>query len=77
VGGEHANALVVAVQARAVKGAATDAALRALAGALGVRRQDVRLVSGASGRTKVVEVSAGRDLDAEVMRLRSAGRIEA
>ena len=77
MGGEHAKALVIAVQARAVKGAATEAALRALAGALGVRRQDVRLVSGASGRTKVVEVSAGVDIDAEMMRLRSAGRIEA
>ena len=77
MGGEHAKALVVAVQARAVKGAATEAALRALAGALGVRRQDVRLVSGASGRTKVVEVSAGVDIDAEVLRLRWAGRIEA
>ena len=77
MGGEHAKALVVAVQARAVKGVATEAALRALAGALGVRRQDVRLISGASGRTKVVEVSAGVDIDAEVVRLRSAGRIEA
>lgn len=77
MGGEHAKALVIAVQARAVKGAATEAALRALARALGVRRQDVRLISGASGRTKVVEVSAGVDIDAEVVRLRSAGRIEA
>jgi uncharacterized protein len=77
VGGEHAGALVVAVQAPAVQGAATEEALRALAAALGVRRRDVRLVSGGTGRTKVVEVSGPDGVDAQVMRLRTAGRIEA
>ena len=56
VGGEHAGALVVAVGARAVDGAATEAALAALADALGVRRRHVRLVTGATSRDKVVEV---------------------
>lgn len=56
VGGRYADALVVRVQERAVGGRATDAALEALAGALGVRAADVRLVTGHTSRTKVVEV---------------------
>jgi uncharacterized protein len=70
VGGEHAGALVVAVGARAVDGAATEAALAALADALGVRRRHVRLVTGATSRDKVVEVDDedGR-LEAAVARL--------
>ena len=63
VGGTHADSLVVAVGARAVDGAATRAALDALAEALGVRPRQVRLVSGATSRDKVVEVDAD---DAEV-----------
>ena len=59
VGGEHAGALVVRVSARAVDGKATAAALAAVAEAFGVRRSDVRLVSGASSRTKVVDIDAG------------------
>jgi uncharacterized protein YggU (UPF0235/DUF167 family) len=59
VGGEHDGALVVAVTARAVDGRATEAALHALADSLTVRRRDLRLVSGATSRTKVVELSAG------------------
>jgi hypothetical protein len=57
VGGRHGEALVVAVTARAVDGKATEAALQAVAEALGVRRRDVRLVTGATSRTKVVEIS--------------------
>jgi uncharacterized protein YggU (UPF0235/DUF167 family) len=56
VGGAYGEALVVKVAARAVEGRATEAALRAVARALGVRRRDVRLVSGATSRDKVVEV---------------------
>ena len=59
VGGDHAGALVVRVRARAVDGKATEAALAAVAGAFGVRRGAVRLVSGASSRTKIVDVDAG------------------
>jgi uncharacterized protein YggU (UPF0235/DUF167 family) len=57
VGGTHGARLVVAVNARAVDGAATEAALAAVADALGVRRRDVRLVTGATSRDKVVEIS--------------------
>ena len=56
VGGDHDGALVVRVRARAVDGKATEEALAAVAGSFGVRRSAVRLVSGASSRTKIVEV---------------------
>ncbi|ACY98457.1 protein of unknown function DUF167 [Thermomonospora curvata DSM 43183] len=56
VGGAHGEALVVKVAARAVEGKATEAALRAVADALGVRRRDVRLISGATSREKLIEV---------------------
>ncbi|HTT51785.1 MAG TPA: DUF167 domain-containing protein [Streptosporangiaceae bacterium] len=57
VGGEHAGALVVRVTAPAVDGRATEAALAAVAGALGVRRRAVTLISGAASRIKVIEVT--------------------
>lgn len=56
VGGAYGSRLLVAVTARAVDGAATEAALRALAKALGLRRRDMRLVTGATSRDKVVDV---------------------
>ena len=52
----QAPALVVRVPARPVAGQATEAALRAVASALQVRPRQVRLVSGATSREKVVEV---------------------
>ena len=58
VGGVHGEALVVRVQERAVDGKATEAALRALAAALGVSRREIRLVSGPTSREKVVAVDA-------------------
>jgi uncharacterized protein YggU (UPF0235/DUF167 family) len=56
VGGRYAEALVVAVTARAVDGRATEACLRAVAEALDLHRRAVRLYSGATSRTKVLEV---------------------
>jgi hypothetical protein len=56
VGGEHDGALVVRVSARAVDGKATEAALTAVADSFGVRRSAARLVSGASSRTKIVDI---------------------
>ena len=47
------------VHARAVDGAATEAVLRAVAEALGVRPYEVTLVSGATSRTKVLDVPDG------------------
>jgi uncharacterized protein YggU (UPF0235/DUF167 family) len=61
VGGDHDGALVVRVNERAVGGQATEAALAAVAVAFGVRRRDVTLISGATARTKVVDVG-GADL---------------
>lgn len=56
VGGSYDGALVVRVRERAVDGKATAAALRALADALGVPAREVALVSGATSRTKVVDL---------------------
>jgi uncharacterized protein YggU (UPF0235/DUF167 family) len=61
VGGRHDGplgpAVVVAVNAPAVDGRATEAARRALAEALGVRRAAVGLRSGAASRDKLYSVS--------------------
>ena len=59
VGGTHGGALIVRVAARAVDGQATEAALVALALAFGVRRRAVSLVTGATSRTKVVDIAGG------------------
>lgn len=70
VGGSYGYAgdaaLVVAVTARAVDGAATAAVLSAVAAAFGVRPRAVTLHKGATSRTKVLEVAvhdeaAGRE----------------
>jgi uncharacterized protein YggU (UPF0235/DUF167 family) len=71
--GPRGSALVVAVTARAVDGRATQAAVRAVAAALGVRPAAVRLVSGATSRDKVVEVDpAPVDLGDRVAALRDS-----
>jgi uncharacterized protein (TIGR00251 family) len=70
VGGAHDGALVVRVRPPSVDGRATEAALGALAEALGRRRADLRLVSGTTSRRKVVEVVGGADLAAAVAGLR-------
>jgi uncharacterized protein len=58
VGGRYGEGetLVVAVTARAVDGRATAACLSAVADAFDVPPRRVRLVSGATSRTKVLEV---------------------
>ena len=53
--------LVVAVSARAVDGAATDAVLAALAEAVGVRPWQVVLVRGRTSRDKTVDIVDGPD----------------
>ena len=59
VGGSHDGALVVRVAAPPVEGRATEAALVAVADALGLRRREIVLVSGATSRSKVIEVPDG------------------
>ena len=57
VGGEYgAGELVVAVSERAVDGQATRAALLAVAAAFELRPRAVSLVSGATSRTKVLDL---------------------
>jgi uncharacterized protein len=55
--GVYGDALRVRLTAPPVDGAANEALIRFLAERLGVSRAAVRLVSGASSRAKVVEVS--------------------
>ena len=59
IGGDQGGALIVRVSARAVDGQATEAALTAVARAFGVPRRAVTLITGASSRTKIIDVAAG------------------
>ncbi len=67
-GAGEQRALGVAVAARAVDGAATEAALAAVAEAFGVSRRDVAVVSGATARTKVVDVRVDPHVGEERLR---------
>lgn len=71
--GPFGPAVVVAVTAPAVAGRATEAVLVALAGALGLRRGDLSLRTGATGRDKLIAVSdPPADLQERVARLHAA-----
>ncbi len=66
VGGAYGeSAIVVRVNARPVGGRATEAALRAVAAAFGVRRGAVRLISGPTSHDKVVEIVGNEEELAE------------
>lgn len=54
--GVHGDALKIRLAAPPVDGAANDALMEFLARALAVPRRSIRLVSGATSRSKVVEV---------------------
>lgn len=56
VDGLHGDALRVRVHAAPVDGAANEAVIEVIAEALGVARRRVRIVSGETSRSKVVEV---------------------
>lgn len=56
VTGLHGAALKVRLAAPPVEGAANEALVAFLAGALGVRRREVRLVSGERSRRKLVRI---------------------
>jgi uncharacterized protein (TIGR00251 family) len=58
--------LVVAVNAPPVEGAANLAVIGAVAKAFGLRRADIRIVAGRSGRSKVLELNG----DSETLALR-------
>lgn len=70
--GPHGAALIVAVQAPAVDGRATEAARRAVAEALAVPASQVRLRTGAAARDKLFEIDdPPSDLDSRVTSLLS------
>ena len=55
--GPFGPALVVAVQAPAVEGRATEAAVRAVAQALGVKPRTVRVMAGELSRDKLLQIA--------------------
>ena len=59
--------MVVRVTSPPVDGAANEAVIETLAAALELPRRSVRIVAGATGRNKTVEIS---DLDAATVRAR-------
>jgi len=72
--GAHGPAIVVAVSEPAVDGRATRAALDALAKALGLGRDQVRLHTGARGRDKLFAiVNPPADVMERVRMLRDSG----
>jgi len=69
VGGRYGDGqLVVAVNAPPVEGAANKAVVEAVASAFGLRRSDVALVAGQTGRTKIIELAGDADLLAARLR---------
>lgn len=54
---QDSAALIVHVRARPVEGAATSAAERTVAEALGIRARQVRVVRGATSRDKLLEIT--------------------
>lgn len=55
--GPYGDAVVVSVTARAVDGAATRAALEAIAAALGCKPRQMRVAAGHTSRDKLIAVS--------------------
>jgi uncharacterized protein len=70
--GRHGDAWKVRVAAPPERGRANDEVVGVIARALSVDRRDVRLVAGASGRDKVVELT-GLTLDEAERRLAAVG----
>ena len=57
IGGMRDGRLIVRVTAPPVDDAANDAVVRLLADTFGVARASIRVVSGATGRNKTVEIA--------------------
>jgi uncharacterized protein (TIGR00251 family) len=72
IDGVAAGVLRVRVSAPPADGAANEALVRLLADALGIARGRVRLVRGATGRDKVVELEGP---DAAALRVRWPGLV--
>jgi uncharacterized protein (TIGR00251 family) len=70
--GEHGDAVKLKVASPALEGRANEAVLALVAERLGVGVREVRLVSGAKARDKVVEVEGW--LGAEVRRVLLGGK---
>ncbi len=68
VGGAYDGALVVRVVEPADGGRATDAALSAVAEALGLPRRSVALVRGATSRRKLIEITTGDEVPGPVQK---------
>ncbi len=64
--GKHGDAVKVRVQSAPIDGEANAALLRFVSDALGVPFRQVRLISGASSRRKVVEIVGVTVTDVEV-----------
>ena len=74
VGGRYGDGavLVVAVAAPAVDGRATQAVADAVAEAFGLRRRDVEVLAGATGRTKILRLHG----EGAALRTRLAGLLD-
>ncbi|HVV92642.1 MAG TPA: DUF167 family protein [Hyphomicrobiales bacterium] len=74
-GADGRPALRIRLKARAVEGAANAALTAFLAAALGLRRTDVAIRSGAAARTKLIELKGdSADLAARLARWMDADR---
>lgn len=73
VAGLHGDALKVRVHAPPVDGAANEAVVTVVAEALGVPRRAVRIVTGETGRSKVVEVAGVGAAAVRSLAIRSSG----
>ena len=71
VAGRHGDAIRIRLAAPPVDGAANEALIRFLAERLGVRRDAVTIVTGATGRTKTVEVRGRSAVEADALLLGS------
>ena len=71
--GRHGDGWKVRVTAAPERGRANDELIGLLADTLGLHRPDVRVVAGASGRDKIVELS-GLTLDEIESRLDAVGK---
>ncbi|MBK7905531.1 MAG: DUF167 domain-containing protein [Gemmatimonadetes bacterium] len=73
VEGVHGDALKVRVNAPPVDGAANEAVVEVLAEALGVPRRLIRIVTGESSRSKVVEIAGVGAAAIRDLAIRSSG----